>query len=62
MHVTPVEKLMMLTSTVSQVLLINSSLLDDCSYDKVMLQLLGTAGTVSKQGNHTAVFMGNISL
>ena len=24
----------------------NRSLLDDCSYDRVMLQLLGTAGTV----------------
>ena len=35
-----------LTGTVSQVLLIDRSLLDDWSYDRVMLQLLGTAGTV----------------
>ena len=40
----------------------NRSLLDDWLYDRVMLQVLGTAGTVGKQGNHTAVFMGNTCL
>ena len=34
------------TGTVSQVLLTDRSILDDWSYDRVMLQLLGTAGTV----------------
>ena len=36
-----------LTGTEFQVLLMNRSLLDDWLYDKVMLQLLGTAGTVN---------------
>ena len=35
-----------LTGTVFQVLLMNRSLPDDWSYDRVMLQLLETAGTV----------------
>ena len=38
----------LLTGTVSQVLLMNRSLPDGWSYDRVMLQLLGTAGTVGK--------------
>ena len=37
-----------LTGAVSQVLLMNRSLPDDWSYDRVMLQLLGAAGTVRK--------------
>ena len=37
-----------LTGTVSQVLLMYRSLPDDWLYDRVMLQLLGTAGTVRK--------------
>ena len=34
-----------LTGTVFQVLLMNRSLSDDWSYNRVMLQLLGTTGT-----------------
>ena len=37
-----------LTGTVFQVLLMNRSLPDDWLYDRVMLQLLETAGTVRK--------------
>ena len=35
-----------LTGTVFQVLFINRSFLDDWLYNSVMLQLLGTAGTI----------------
>ena len=38
----------LLTGTAFQVLLMDRSLPDDWSYDRVMLQLLGTAGTVRK--------------
>ena len=38
----------LLTGSVSQVLLMNRSLPDDWLYNRVMLQLLGTAGTVRK--------------
>ena len=41
-----VEKLIKLTGTVVQVLLMNRSFSDDCLYERVMLQLLGTAGAV----------------
>ena len=54
--------LVWLTGTEFQVLLKSRSLLDDWLYDSVMLQLLGTAGTVGKQVDHTAVFMGNACL
>ena len=37
---------MSLTGTVSQVLVMNRSLLDDWLYNRLMVQLLGTAGTV----------------
>ena len=37
-----------LTGTVSQVLLMNTSLPDDWSYDRVMLQLTKTAGTARR--------------
>ena len=40
--------LSLLTGTVFQVLLMDRSLLDDWLYDRVMLQLLATAGTVKK--------------
>ena len=42
------RNLSLLTGTVSQVLLMNRSLPDDWSYDRVMLQLLGTTGTVRR--------------
>ena len=40
---------MWLTGTVSQVLSIKRSLLDDWLYNRVMLQLPGTTGTVGMQ-------------
>ena len=38
-----------LTGTVSQVLLMNCNLPDDWLYDRVMLQVLGTAGTINNR-------------
>ena len=37
-----------LTGTVSQVMAMNRSLPDDRLYDRLMLQLVGTAGTVGE--------------
>ena len=51
-----VEKLIKLTGTVFQVLLMNRSLLDDWLMRELMLQLLGTAGTAGRMLGLTKKF------